>query len=987
MSKVRPDAADSHPERQRCPARRARSDSADDVLRAIREHEVDALVVSFDGANQIFTIESAEAPYRHLVECIGEGALVVAPDGAVLFANQRFTEFSGWPLERLIGAQFEEFAEPPARICALLAETAAQGSGKCETQLHCAEGRTAKVMITATPLPGDERGRICLAVTDLSLLKHAEAMASAEAAIRAAALFPEQNPNPVLRLDLEGTLLFANPASAPLLRLWNCAVAGRVPAEVWQAARAALGSEAPQPFDLPVGDRVYLVACAPIRAAGYVNLYLTDVTARYRAEQELRRNQERFELLSAVAGELLASPVPRAIIDELCERALRVLNCQVYFNYLLDPASGRLHLNACGGMAPADAPALESLDLGAAICGCVARDGQRIVAEDIQNTNDPLPALVRSFGVQAYACHPLVRGGAVIGTLSFGTRTRPRFTNDELSLMKAVAALIAIALDRVRTEARTHESETRLAAHMANSPVAVIEWSPDFRIIRWAGEAERIFGWPAAEVVGHPIDDLNIVYTGDVAAVADVMARLRHGPDRHVFSANRNFTRDRRVIHCEWHNSRLVDERGELAGILSLVMDVTARNELQRQRDELLEAERAARGEAERAGRLKDEFLATLSHELRTPLNAVLGWAQMLRRGTLEQEEAREAIAVIERNARMQKQLIEDLLDMSRIVSGKFRLDVRPVNLREVLDSAVAAVQPALDAKGVLLERTLPAVVGPVLGDPGRLQQVFWNLLANAVKFTPRGGKVCIQAAHEDAQVVLRVADTGAGIKPDFLPHLFERFRQADGSTTRRYRGLGLGLSIVKQLVELHGGTVSATSPGENKGATFCVTLPLTMGPALEDCRATPARAVLSDGPRLDPALQNVTVLVVEDEPDARDLLRRVLEEAKATVLVADCAAAALAVLARAAPDVLVSDIGLPDEDGHALLRRIRALPDPALARIPAVAVTAFARSEDRARAVLSGYHAHLAKPVDPLELVGLVASLAPRRGEVTHGP
>jgi PAS domain S-box-containing protein len=402
------------------------------------------------------------------------------------------------------------------------------------------------------------------------------------------------------------------------------------------------------------------------------------------------------------------------------------------------------------------------------------------------------------------------------------------------------------------------------------------------------------------------------------------------------------------------------------------------------ERELLLAAERAARAEAERVSVLKDEFLATLSHELRTPLNAILGYAQLLASGQMQSpDDLREAAQVIERNARVQTQLVEDLLDMSRIISGKIRLDVQQVDLQDVIRAAVASVRHSAEAKGIRLQVVLDPLAGPVRGDPARLQQCCWNLLANAIKFTSKGGRIQVGLERVNSHAELCVVDDGQGIEPEFLPHLFERFRQADASTTRRHGGLGLGLSIVKQLVELHGGTVRAKSPGAGRGATFCIELPVMVvhdpdgADPRQHPRAAGARAATAATAMDHPSLAGITVLAVDDEPDGRNLVRRVLEDCGARVVTAGSSEEAVALVARERPDVIISDIGMPDEDGYTFIRRVRAMTAEAGGRTPAAALTAFARAEDRTRALRAGYQTHVAKPVEPTELTAVVASLA----------
>ena len=412
--------------------------------------------------------------------------------------------------------------------------------------------------------------------------------------------------------------------------------------------------------------------------------------------------------------------------------------------------------------------------------------------------------------------------------------------------------------------------------------------------------------------------------------------------------------------------------------------DIHDQRALHEQNALLLHSERAARAEAERAGHIKDEFLATLSHELRTPLNAILGWANVLRADPADTQGVAEGLAIIERNARAQNQIIEDLLDMSRIISGKVRLDVHRTDLAPIVEAAIETVRPAATAKGIRVQTVLDPAARPVSGDPNRLQQVFWNLLSNAIKFTPRGGRVQVLLERVNSHLEVSVIDTGKGIEADFLPHVFDRFRQADSSTTRQYGGLGLGLAIARQLIELHGGTVRVKSGGRDLGTTFIVSLPLTVlhpesEPAGAERRHPGGGVPTAPALARDLDLAAVRVLVVDDEADARALVRRLLEERGATVTTNGSVAEALASLRQERFDVLVSDIGMPEEDGYSLIRQVRALAPEQGGAMPAVALTAYARSEDRMKAVMAGFQMHVTKPVEPAELLTMVASLAGR--------
>jgi PAS domain S-box-containing protein len=427
---------------------------------------------------------------------------------------------------------------------------------------------------------------------------------------------------------------------------------------------------------------------------------------------------------------------------------------------------------------------------------------------------------------------------------------------------------------------------------------------------------------------------------------------------------------------------------GRIIGVVLVFRDVSERRrvELERQaaageRDRLLDAERAARADAERASRLKDEFVAMVSHELRTPLNAILGWTQLMTRGKNDAATVDRGLDIISRNTRLQAQLISDLLDISRIVSGKLQLEMQQVDLHRVATDAVETMRQEAESKQVQLHQTLDPQAGIVAADPARLQQVLWNLLSNAVKFTPEGGRIDVMLRRNGATAELLVADTGAGIRPEVLPHVFDRFHQADRSITRRFGGLGLGLSIVKHLVESHGGNVVAESRGEGQGATFRISLPVSTG-------AAPAHVAAPGRMESQPpvSLESMRVLVVEDEPDTREFLKRLLESHGAAVAVAVSADEALAALRGDPPDVLISDIGLPDVDGYELIQRIRTGSPGEGSMIPAIALTAYARPEDRARALRSGYQIHLAKPVEPAELVMTIASFSSLTQRRTRG-
>ena len=780
-------------------------------------------------------------------------------------------------------------------------------------------------------------------------------------------------------------------------------------------------------------------------------------------------------------------------------------------------------------------------------------------------------------------------------------------------------AIIRDITEQKLAERSAQEAHKRLAFHVENTPLAVIEWDREFKVLRWSPAAERLFGWSSHEIMGKRFSDWRFVVPEDVEAVHAVEQRQATEQEVHGVSRNRNFNKLGTVVHCEWYNSALYDETGKLISVLSLVLDITmatrieealrkseaqyrllfesnphamwvydlktlrflavnsaavrhygytrpeflgmtvedihppedcdelsehlvvdslrdqayqarhrkkdglvidveitshpldfggrraalvlANDITQRKRAEqallesedryrdlvenshelmcthdlegrvisvnpwaakilgykqeslvgmnirdglvpefrdqfdeyinrvttegsargvmrirtasgetrlweyyntlrtqgvetpivrgmahdaterrkALDREKEARLEAEAANRVKDEFLSTLSHELRTPLTAIMGWSNLLLDGEVVPEKQRQAIETIARNANSQCQLIDDLLEVSRIITGKLRLDFAPCALQPIIQAAAESIRPTAEAKGVHLECSLPPDIDVVYGDTERLQQVVWNLLSNAVKFTAAGGSVQVELKQVNSHAAITVRDSGTGIKPDFLPYVFDRFRQADGSTTRAFGGLGLGLAIVRHLVELHGGNASAESEGENKGSTFVVKLPLvqSMDHVLHPLHPPASRIPVASRNQPATGLSGIRVLMVDDEFDARELVVTMLEKDGAQVRAVGSAREALEEIGAWKPDVLIADIGMPDEDGYGLIRRVRALSKEQGGQTPALALTAYARTEDRARALSAGYQVHLSKPVDRSELAAVISRLS----------
>jgi PAS domain S-box-containing protein len=576
-------------------------------------------------------------------------------------------------------------------------------------------------------------------------------------------------------------------------------------------------------------------------------------------------------------------------------------------------------------------------------------------------------------------------GGGIVATIAsalsgnyFFVEPRYHLKPTRIGEVSAVAVFMVVALGLVWLVSRWKRAERSLleqAEHLrvqamllAHAHDAVFVRDPQERVVFWNRGAERLYGWSAEEAIGQ--NPHLLLRTQP----PDSLERVK----RHL-AVEGEWQGD--LIHTHRDGSRVIsgsrqvlvrDERGGTSLVLEINRDITERRRSEEERERLYL-------EAERANRVKDEFLSTLSHELRTPLNAILGWSHMLAAGALEGEREQHAVQAIARNAEVQARLIDDMLDVSRIISGKLRLDLGLVNLEAVIAAALETVRPAATAKDI---QVLVSIGHRELlfGDADRLQQVVWNLLSNAVKFTANHGRIDVSVRRSGSRVEISVADTGIGIGPDFLPHLFERFAQRDSSTTRRHGGLGLGLAIVRHLVELHGGTVTANSPGEGKGATFTVSLPLqaaVLDDADERARAIAGHVGGSEGAA--PSLRGVRVLAVDDDADARGLLTDVLSQSGANVRTAQSAAEGLQLVRDWRPDVLLADIGMPEEDGYSFIRKVRSLPGADGGLTPAVALTAYGRSEDCFRALSAGYQHHVPKPARPTELVRVVAALAGR--------
>ena len=763
------------------------------------------------------------------------------------------------------------------------------------------------------------------------------------------------------------------------------------------------------------------VLAVPLTIGGRITgvLAVGDVTGRAFGVDEIRRLQdfanqaaialekarlfaletsrrEQLEALATVQRDLSAELDLDRLLGLIVERAGRLFDGGG-FAYLFDEESQSLDAHVWGRAEPeAEAPFPVA---GGMVASC-AGTRRGLVVNDYPGSPYALPAVIR-LGVRHAMAQPLVSRDRLLGVLVVARRVDDPFRPEDFAGFEGLAVQAAVALDNaiLFVEAGRQRREAEVLAELARSINTAQDVSTVLqRVVDGAKELCRC--------------DLTSVALRETESGSIVMrnraGEYRGAQERFVIEPGRPFRSDSMA-----EDSRITRAHGDVVELESLVATLVVPIMVEGRVEGLLYVHRRApkpfndrtetvlrqlaeyaaiaihnmrmlahehqmRAEAEGASRTKDEFLATLSHELRSPLQPLLNWAYLLRSPNLDPASAERALDAIERSTKTLGQLIEDLLDVSRIVTGKLRLQARPVRLPAVVRAAMEAVEPAALARSVTLEARIEQELPAVMGDPDRLQQVLWNLLSNGIKFTPKGGRVTVTVAGRNSDVMLTVADTGAGIKREFLPHVFERFRQAESSTNRAYGGLGLGLAIVRHLVELHGGSVAVQSEGEGQGATFSVRLPVAA--AIRTAERAPA-AVSTDG-LVRQSLSGLRLLIVDDEADAREVMRFMLERGGAQVRIADSAAQALDAIREERPDLLISDIGMPVEDGYVLVRRLRAMEEGLGRRLPAIALTAYASVEDTRRALAAGFDAHLSKPVDPARLIDIAAGLASgRRG------
>lgn len=987
----------------------------------------DGLVVTARDVTERRRAERDLRTSRDELEDFVENATVglhkVAPDGTILWANRAELDLLGYMRDEYVGHHIGEFHADQHVIEDILARLSRdEALHGVEARLRAKDGSIRHVLISSNVFRDDGRFVHTRCFTrDVTDRRQAEeAVRASQAQLR---LVTDMAPVNIAYCDTDRRFRFVNRPYAARFGDEPFDMVGRTVSEgIGEAAyetirpyidEALAGRAVEFEVEIPyrlVGPRYMRCAYAPdLGADGAVRGFVvvsSDVTERRHVEVERERllaalevERRRLEtetrtletinrLSVAAAAELDLRTLVQALTDDAT--ALTGAQFGAFFYNVLDERGEAYTLYTLSGV-PAEAFAGFPLPRNTPVFEPTFRGEAVVRLDDVTRDarygkNPPYHGMPEGhLPVRSYLAVPVVsRSGEVLGGLFFGHPESGVFTENHERILVGVAAQTAVAMDNARLyeqarreRSRAEESEKHYRFMAEMMPQIVWTAGPDGRTDyvneRWTEyvglgpEEARGSGWYAAT---HPDDREETLAQWaravDTGEPFEATYRLRRAADGEY----------------RWFLSRAVAMRGADGRVekwFGTSTDVHEQKRAEAERVEALEGEREARRQAEEANRAKDEFLAVVSHELRTPLNSMLGWMRLLRSDRIDDATFERGLETIERNVKSQGQLIDDLLDVSRIVTGKLRLNVQPVEVAACVQAALDSVRLAAEAKRIRLEAVVDPSAGPVSGDPERLQQVAWNLLSNAVKFTPKEGKVRIRVSRVASHVEIVVADSGQGISPEFLPHVFERFRQADASITRSTGGLGLGLAIVRHLVELHGGAVRVESEGEGKGATFTVRLPLMplqRSPAEFVAEPRSGAAAPEGGFECPPEIAGVKVLVVDDEPDAREMLSVVLESCEAEVRTAASAAEGLDVLDAWSPDLLVSDIGMPREDGYEFIKRVRARGPERGGNVPAVALTAYARYEDRMRALASGFQMHVAKPVEPAELLMVVHSL-----------
>lgn len=933
-----------------------------------------------------------ERPYQKLVQEIKDFAIIhLDQQGMILSWNRGAEHIFEFSEEEVTGSHFSVIFTPEDKTRNVpqqeLEKAAETGCAEDVRWHQCKDGKRVFVNGVTTALK-DESGKLLgFAKVARDTTRRREIEEALEKSNQRTSNILESITDAFFALDENWRFTYINRQAEALLLRKSKELLGK---NVWDEFPEAIGSTFDYQYRKAVDEQVSvtfeeffspLKAWFEVRAypsSDGLSVYFHNISERKQSEAALLERSRLAALNGEIGTALIQEGDLKSLLNRCAEALVRHLNVPFARIWTFNIKENVLELQASAGMYTHLDGEHSRIAVGKFKIGEIARKRLPHLTNEV--SNDPLfsnKEWAKREGMIAFAGYPLIVEERLIGVMC--VFARQPLTDLTLQAMESISNGIANAIERKRVEEALLESEEqyRIVAETASDAIISINEQSEILFVNHA--AERIFGYKVEQMVGQPLTMLMPEY-------------LRHlheaGLERYIETGKRHLSWEHVEVtgfHKKGYEFPLELSFGEFNKnskhvFIGIARDISERKETEAEREQILQREQKARHESEEANRVKDEFLATLSHELRTPLNAILGWSNLLRSGKLAPEESLRALETVERNARSQAQLIDDLLDISRIITGKLRLEVAAVELSDIIRSAVDAVRPASAAKNIRLQTLFDKNVGPISGDGNRLQQVIWNLLTNAVKFTPKDGQIQVRLEQINSHVEIVVSDTGQGIDAEFLPFIFDRFRQADQTSTRRQGGLGLGLSIVRQIVEMHGGTVSVESEGENLGTSFIVKLPrMTTLPRTEkenEKRVDPTSDSYFQFEG-SPEMTDLRILVVDDEPDSRELLRVVLEQCGSKVTTAGSSAEAINFLEKGAFDVLLSDIGMPDEDGYTFIGKVRALPKEKGGHIPAVALTAYARVEDRIRALKAGFQLHVSKPVEPVELTAVISSLA----------
>jgi PAS domain S-box-containing protein len=986
----------------------------------------------------------AERVDQELKQCLdhaAEGLHWVGPDGTILWANQTELDLLGYTRDEYVGHNIAEFHVDLPVIEDMLARLArGETLLEYEARLRRKDGTIRYVLVNSNVLwRGDEFLHTRCFTRDVTDRRATDALA------RRLADIVENSDDAIIGADLEGVIHSWNPAAERMYGYTVAEACGQsirliIPPdreeEQREVVRRVRNGERILPFDTvrrrKDGSPIAVaLTVSPIRdGAGRIvgaSKISRDITERQRMEREIHEVHQRLMGLATAAASLIGSPDVDGVLSATISLARDVFKADGYALWRVDDR-GEWRIVRSHGVSDRFAARIVRSTAGPAP-GSRVPFAEPLICEDVSTAPmlSEMRDAYRSEGIASIVVFPLAIRGDRSGTMVFYSHQPCRYEEMDVRVGSALANLAASAL----TMAELYEEQRRArdaadharqrSAFLAQAAAALgesLDYGATLKTVA-ALAVPTIADWCAVDIAGDRgvlhrlavahVDPAKVElarslrerYPADPTASGGAYEVIRTGKPivvpripRDLLDSTAKDDEHRRILHELNLTSYMcvpLAAHGEVFGAITFVSaesgheyseeDLRFAQDLAGRASLAVDNARSY-ARANDASRLKDEFLATLSHELRTPLNAVLGYARMLRLGTVGVDKQRAALDVVERNATALKQIIEDVLDVSRIVAGRLRLNVEAVDVTNILQEATATVMPAAQAKGVRLETVMDPLTSPISGDPDRLQQIVWNLLSNAIKFTPRGGKVQLRLARVNSHVEITVSDTGQGIDAQFLPFVFERFRQGDASFSREHGGLGLGLAIARQLAELHGGTIVAASEGLGHGASFTLRLPLMI------VHPMPSESGGRQQPRADrqpptlgavPRLDGIRVLAVDDEADSLELLKTVLEGAGATVMTSRSAPAALDHLRSSPADVIVADIGMPSMDGLQLIRAVRQMESP-VGSTPAAALTAYARSQDRVTSLASGYQIHLVKPIDPVELIVAVSALAGKR-------